>query len=932
MNKEKQRRLLIGIVTALVVLAFVITGLGLIYVFLIRDDKGGPEEAQLKPPVTAEEAAERISVLTELPDALYIYDVAPEFRLEIKGDPEKGITLYDDEENLLSFETEERGDAGFELLPPKDGYTPGAHYKLILSPGSSFADERLKSASTLFFSVYRKPLAHYVCAENTKEVKKEIQQLDEEHIVLPDKSYEEGDIVIAEGAEGEAAVFKIESLDGNKAEVSTPALDEIYEELEFSDSFELEDGSFTPNEEITEVIREGFGKSEGFASLKKTLHAAETKPIEVKVKPDYKKSSIKVTVKVYLGPERPGGSLLKGLANHNMTLTFESELKLKVRGNISKLTNMDISVKTATDSALTLTLESAGHTSDWAALTQGADSAPSDQMTALCNSLSQLEADIIEEKITLGQFTFPTPVPGLLFNLPIKFVYKFDCGISLNATVSERFSTTVGMSIVKGKINPYFNMDIGNPALDVNAQGKLETQVGLALEPSLVIFSEKIAAVKITGKTGAYMDIYAIFPLSFDKNKEQRNQIHAFLEPGLFFDVSASAHLKLKIIPDIKAKLNIYQKDLPFESLCLGSSKIALELKTEGKARPLMPVQNEIPLPEFEWVYYDVKAGRNKTKALSPGDLNYTLKDSAGNNVRSKIEGSSLKLAEALSSDAELILSYSPGKGQQISCVLDVLKGAPSGSNELLLEAGWRSEGEVTWSAASLLRFLPDGRFVESSTPPLSGVPGSGIDFGYHTEGGYSVSGDGIVSLFYQDGQGQKDYRLMKEANGEYVLRSTSPYAMPEKKEDSPYGEYVTPYFQSVLPLTSDEGLKAFLEKGGFKYYSGVGHLVRSSAELRDYLKTVLQMPPDKIYKPDPADAYWILQLDQKIKVPGHPKERAKVILLPLYKAGDIEQLAQWDGISSAVLVSDGQLSFPKKGKQQLALLKENPVGILREP
>lgn len=186
--------------------------------------------------------------------------------------------------------------------------------------------------------------------------------------------------------------------------------------------------------------------------------------------------------------------------------------------------------------------------------------------------------------------------------------------------------------------------------------------------------------------------------------------------------------------------------------------------------------------------------------------------------------------------------------------------------------------------------------------------------------------------MCYDDSNNEKILRFTEEADGRCFLRDEALEGFPEREEDSYYGEYITPYMPSRLPFTSDPGLKAFFAKHDIVLYSGIAYYAGTAEEFRERLGRLLGPDAGDIFSPEPAAAYWMLLLDEPLKVPNDPLPEIKVLVMPVNNSADLAPLSQTDALPSCILCPSDQLIYPEGGYFQVAIPAEQLLGIITDP
>lgn len=195
---------------------------------------------------------EYLTIFDQQSDCYYLQKVPAniEFRI-FTGNADQSVdyAIVDSAGNTVASKYERATKNNYNIIPPSDGYTAGERYTLTLGAGITFTDENLKKARSLVFCIEREAVEKYEFTENVLEVSTIIQEVSENRILIEDNRIQTGKIVFGLNNNNEYVVYKIEEiLDDKTAAVVTPAIDEIYSQLEVYGEYEFDVNNIASNQ------------------------------------------------------------------------------------------------------------------------------------------------------------------------------------------------------------------------------------------------------------------------------------------------------------------------------------------------------------------------------------------------------------------------------------------------------------------------------------------------------------------------------------------------------------------------------------------------------------------------------------------------------------------------------------------------------------
>ena len=715
---------------------------------------------------TREFNVERLSLFDEAADCYYLQNAPHDivFSLDAAGvDKISAYTLVDSAGHAVpTVYKRSLSGGGYDIVPLSEGYTPGERYTLTLGPDVAFADDNLKKARSLVFCIEKEAVEEYAFTENVTQITGTIQNLSENTISLDGITASLGDIIIGQNEENEYVAYKIDEIpDGTTANVSVPAVDEIYSDLNVYGEYVFDVDDLVLNPDLEVEIIQNVRNSSFYSGLITAAYASDVPSdgaLDVSIAPDRKTNTLEITIKITLKAGENGLFGIGELRDHEVAVTLKSTLGLKVNPNIQNVTNWDISGTITSGFSWQVELTRTGILDkEWESGLDGLfmekDKYASyddyylrkeyqQNIKKITDTLNQIAADATAGEIKIFDWNLPIPsVPGLYFSAEVKLFAKFE--MTANITIGQESTTqyTVGVLFTGGKFDTYSNTYRSKEDVSLSLQGKASAKAGVKLVIGATLVNEKVANVRVDPQVGLYADVYVTVPiLGADKATADRF-VYSYFEPGVYFSATVTAHLNL-VVKQYDFNYELVEKKFPIEAWTLGNAKIAIGIVSN--AASVRAVNNVVAIPNIIFEYYDVKKGVNSSEVLSYGDLKFVTNDG----TQLKASDGKLTLPAATASGSTYITAtYLHTDGKTYSTIFRVLI------------TGSILEGKVSAYTDNLSSGALEGALVELYTASNSAAP----------VGTQRTDGDGRFSFNVAEGS----YRIVVSADGYRTLTSS---------------------------------------------------------------------------------------------------------------------------------------------------------------
>lgn len=718
---------------------------------------------------------ERLSLFDETSDRFYLQNAPYNIVFHVAAssyDKISAYTLVDSAGHTVpTVYKRALAEGEFDIVPTAGGYTPGERYTLTLGPDAAFTDENLKTARALVFCIEKEAAEEYTFTDGVTETAATIRELSEDTISLDGMTAEPGEIIFGKNAEDEYVVYKIdEILDDGTANVSAPAIDEIYSDLNVYGEYEFDVEELVANPDLEIEIIDNVRRSSFYSGLIMTAYASdahEDGAFDVSITPDKKSNTLEIKIKITLKAGENGLFGNGKLRDHEMSVTLKCTLGLKVNTNIQGVTNWDVSGTVTTGFSWQIELTRTGILEEkWESGLDGLFKEKDEyasyddyylrkeyqqNIKRITDTLNQIAADATGGEIKLFDWKLPIPsVPGLYFSAEVKLFAKFEMTASITVGQENTTVYTVGVCFANKKFDTYSNTYRSKEAITLSLRGKASAKAGVKLVIKATLISAKVANINVDPQVGLYADVYVTVPILGTEKATADRFIYSYFEPGVYFSANINAHLNV-LLKQFDFSYELVEKKFPIDAWTLGNAKIATGIT--ANAASVRAVNNVVTIPDIIFEYYDVKSGTNGTKILDNGDLKFVSNDG----TQLKASGGKLTLPAAASSGSTYVTAtYLHTDGKTYSTVFRVLI------------SGSMLEGKVSAYTNDLSTGALEGALVELYTAANSAAPVS-------TQ---RTDADGRFSFSVSEGS----YRLVVSADGYRTLTSDQQVGRDEIK------------------------------------------------------------------------------------------------------------------------------------------------------
>lgn len=607
--------------------------------------------------------AECLSVFNDEDDCYYLENAAKDIAFKVDGKPGDYV-LTDSSGKKVSENIQKLSSSSYNILAPKGGYEEGKIYTLTLGGGSKFYNRHLEKAKKVIFVIGRDKVEEYTFTDQVVEIKKKIETVSDVEEVdgmktavidLNGNNVNEGDIIYGEDENGEQIAYKIdELLEDGEAEVSIPALDEIFEDIQLFGTYAWDVKSIAANPELKAEIIENVRNSDFLDSLTMEAYADE-KPhpvgLEVEFDVDEENSIITFKVQIKLQPGKKGLFGVKQLKNQEITINLNIAVKVEATGYFDGLGNWSVVANVTTDFAWNVDIafyktENTNEDLDKLLndkLKNETLSKYRKKVKNLTNKLEKAMADKIEGALPLFDTFIPCGLPFLVIDVKVELFAELEIAASLTIGKETRYLTKAGILVINYRPNSLYNTSVVKDGdLTVTLKGKLGFKTGFKAKLALAIINDNVANAAIEPAIGVYLDIFATIPITDLKEMNGDKFIYSYFEVGAYFSADFTAYVNLLFVDDIDFKFKIIEKKFP--AAHFGNKEIALEIYANPNT--IRANGNEAPVPEILFEYFDVSEGANFTKPISKKDLKFTTVDG----TELKVRGGDITLPSATTS------------------------------------------------------------------------------------------------------------------------------------------------------------------------------------------------------------------------------------------------------------------------------------------
>jgi hypothetical protein len=492
-----------------------------------------------------------------------------------------------------------QNDGGAKISIPEKLIEPGMPYTVTLAAGVHFTADKLKNARAVTFIADREDVETIVYKDNVVELTVNEAQVTGDGVLKIDSQRDvgEGDILVVpvknDTGVTQQTAFRVKSVESDgSVTTEEPALEEIFEELEISGTYEIDPDDFVMDEAAVEKqVRE----SALFESLVRTVHAADDDEITIKVErlPNAGKT-LNFRVKIQWG--------------NGFTVVLDLGLKVTVDVDVVKTLVYDISCNTLTTVDVSL-----GYGDD----AKKSDKLP-EGMTK--EDYEEIEEDLRSEGnsiFRLGYIPIPFPGPASL-TLGVDAFASFELVGDLDLSSGLAYGYKMGVIVGPGKFKPYSSREV---SMDIDrAIGKVKLSGKAGLKASVTVSVLKVAEAGFEAEGGPYLE--GAFAAAFMSNEETRldDHIYGYIEGGLYYEISAVAKLNL-LVKKYKYEVDLTPENNKWKWLYFGKTKYISGMTAESGEISIVGGTAQLPTIRLE--YFNVTENRDEEGESDALDLTF---------------------------------------------------------------------------------------------------------------------------------------------------------------------------------------------------------------------------------------------------------------------------------------------------------------------
>ncbi len=585
--------------------------------------------------------AEYLSVLEENSDCYYLQRTSRNIKFSVAVSDSLTVPDYsvvDSNGDMVSTGLDKVTDSNYDICSPTGGYIVGEQYTLTLSEGLSLTDENLQRARTLIFSIERSAVAKYDFTDRVIETTEPIKEFTDDIISFNGATAKPGEIVFGANDNGEYVAYKISEIrDDGTASVTVPAIDEIYSELDVYGDYDFDVDDLIANENLEIEIAENTKNSNFYSALIMEAYAlgkTDKGAVDVSITRDSNTNSLDTKIKITLKPGQDGLFGMCELKDHEVSITYNSSLNLKVQSDIRGVSKWDVAASVKSGSSLnvkiTRILREAKTEAEIDDLFSPSGEIPNvtdyqQYVKNITNKLNKIAEDASGGELKIFDWKMPIPsVPGLYYSAEVKLFIDLEMTASIDVGADCMTFYRVGVCFANNEFNTYSNLYSDGVKLSLSVRGEAESKTGIKLEVGATLINDKVANIRIDPEAGVYMDMYATVPIYGELDNISKRCLYGYFEPGIYLGADLNARLNI-VLKTVNYSYGLAEKKLPFDNCIIGENEIALDIEsTEGS---IAAVNNVAKLPNILFEYYDVKDNCINNTNLSNDDLEYTLND-----------------------------------------------------------------------------------------------------------------------------------------------------------------------------------------------------------------------------------------------------------------------------------------------------------------
>ena len=574
--------------------------------------------------------AENISIFEEDESVYYLKKTSKDHGFKVvttNNNNELKYKLTDEDGNTVLARLKEKSNGIYEINAPKLGYDEGQKYYLELGSDTSFSHENLAGAKSLVFAIDRDPIEHYKFTDQVIELEETIREVATDTIEVANQNLEEDTIIFGMNDRDEYVAYKIaEVLSDGSAEITYPAIDEIYAELEVYGNYDFDFHDLVANPDIKAELISNIKKSDFFSNLVTEAYAEEedhgTTGLDVEFQIDSNTNAVQFKAIITLKAGKDGLFGKKSLKHHEVKLTLINELGTEADVDISSIRNWDVAaIRTESfDWSLDINYEPP-KIDDSTKLSELFKQDKEEEVKEIVKLLNKMTSDDLTNEIKLFDFQMPVAgVPGLIFSLDIHLALHFELQANLNFHNDYKTTTTAGLMYSKGDFSPYFNNSYETSGGGTSFKGDLNSKLGVNADLKTKLLHDKIAYISLKPEVGLYADAYVA--LTLHSTKLDKKNTYGYFESGTYFNVETKGHLNTLLKEfDHHHQSDDFKKR--FESLSFGDYKVIAGLDTVKST--LYAKDFQATPAEFTFDYYDIREKKDVSLVLNPDKMTYFL-------------------------------------------------------------------------------------------------------------------------------------------------------------------------------------------------------------------------------------------------------------------------------------------------------------------
>lgn len=584
---------------------------------------------------TLEINPDNLSIFEEDDSAYYLKKAPEDLSFEVYSDnatDELDYTLVDEAGNEVETRVRQKDDHTYEIRAPKSGYDQGDRYRLELGEEVLFANEELHGADSLVFAVDREEMEHYAFTDQVVEMNQEIVQVAPDLIEVDSFDFfelEDDAILFGQNEEDEYVIYKIsEIIDEDTAQVTMPALDEIYSELEVYGEYAFDFSDIIINPEIEAQLVENFKNTSFFSNLVTTAYAEEKDYGNIEVTLEYtpnpQKNSIEIELVVTLKAGEDGLFGKERLKHHEVTITLKSEFGTSAHIDIDNVRNWDVAASRSDSFYWEVDISYEPPVIDeTTSLSDLFNQDKEEDVKEIVRLLNEMTSDEVKNEILLFEQGVPiSGIPGLIVSLEVNISLYFEIQANLNFNNDYSTMTTVGLMYRDSTFKPYYKSEYYTSGGKASFKGEMKSKAGLNFDLKTKLFHDNVAYISLKPEVGLYADAYVALTMN-SLNVDMDNS-YGYFESGTYLTAEVHGFLNTLIRQD-EIHSEIDEVRNKFDKLSFGKYQIQGGLNTDEETINVFDLV--VNVPEFTFDFYDIRSKTEERIVLDSSDLKYYLED-----------------------------------------------------------------------------------------------------------------------------------------------------------------------------------------------------------------------------------------------------------------------------------------------------------------